>query len=334
MHKKPAVSVIVPSFKRVEQTVETIKKIYNSLGWQESFQGEVIVSDSTQDDSLKKPLMDIFGERDDFSYYNPGVKGISINKNTGAKKAKNPILIFCDSDMEVEKETILKTIETLQKDKRISALMCNVIWKGGKDDGKYDRPKEEDRFIEENGTTFVEYIYSRYMATYKEVFEDVGYYDEKVFNMRGEGSDLSTRYWRAGYPLAYNKNINVYHMAEAPDSIALRIPNPEWGVAKDIFLLAYKFGNFEEEGDYFPQNLKKIFEKHDEKSSFKLIQGIAKFFDFIIESKEEIDKQKKEMKCEYDFKFQEIFSNKEKALECINNAEKKLSNIHHKIFNN
>ncbi len=331
-NQKLGVSVIIPCYKRIEQTVETIKKIYDSNGFDKEYDAEVIITDSTEDDSLKKVLEEKFGSRENFSYHNPGKKGISINKNAGAKRAEHPLLIFCDSDMEVEKNTIPETIKTFQKDKRISALMTNVIWKGGELEGKYDRPKDEDRFIEDKGTSFVEYIYSRYTATYKEVFEDVGGYDEKVFNMRGEGSDLSTRYWRAGYPLAYNGNLNVYHMAEAPDSIALRIPNPEWGVAKDIFLLAYKFGNFESEGHYFPANLGRIFAKHGEKGHFRMLQGICKYFDFVTESKKIIDEQKTEMKCEYDFKFQEIFSDKEKVLHCIESAEQKLSKIHSRIF--
>ena len=119
-------------------------------------------------------------------------------------------------------------------------------------------------------------------------------------------------------------------MAHAPDSIALRVPHPEWGVAKDVFLLAYKFGNFEKEnGDYFLSNLERIFQ---DKGHFRVLQGLSKFFDFLVESKPKIDKQQEEMTFEYDFKFQEIFSEKEKVLQCIKNAEDKLDKIYKKVF--
>jgi glycosyltransferase involved in cell wall biosynthesis len=332
---KIGVSVIIPCYKRIDQTIRSIKKVLDSDGWNNDYNAELIIADSTEDDSLKKVLFEKFKEKfenKEFLYLHPSKRGISINKNTGAKKAKYPLLVYCDSDMEVEKNVIFDSIKRLEKDFRIAALTSTVIWKKGKKDGQLDRPKEEDRFINYKGTKFIEYIYSRYTITYKKVLLELGGYDEKVFNMRGEGSDLSTRYWRAGYPLAYDSSLKVYHRHDAPDSIALRIDHPEWSVAKDIFLLAYKFNNFEDDGLYFPKNLNKIFGKFDSMSHYRLIQGLAKHFNFIVKSKKEIDKQKKEMKPQYDFKFQEIFSNKKMLLKCIDEAQKKMKPIHKEVF--
>ena len=59
--------------------------------------------------------------------------------------------------------------------------------------------------------------------------------------MRGEGSDLSIRYWRAGYPLAYDSSIIVHHVFDTEGGIIRGVPHPEWGIAKDLLLLAYKY---------------------------------------------------------------------------------------------
>jgi len=304
------VSVIVPCYKRISQTVKTIGLIFNS----KNFEGEVIAVDSTRDNSLKKALFKKFKNKD-FSYLKPKKIGISINKNRGAKKAKHTILIFCDSDIEIEKDTILKTIKALKKQKKAAALTGRVFWKTKK---TLDRPRKEDRMIKKGNTVFVENIFSRYMATYKDVFLKVGGYDEKAFNMRGEGADLSVRYWRNGWPLVFEKSIKVYHVHEAKESIALRVKHPEWLIAKDRLLLALKYDSLDSE-DNFAETMNMIFSKFKKQGYFRVLQGIGKNIDFICKNK-----NIKAKKAEYDFKFFEVFSKKPLLEKALSRAEKKL----------
>ncbi len=279
------ISIIVPCYKRVEQTISTISLLLKSNGWGVNFEAEVIVTDCTENDSLKNAVKKEFGEL--VGYYRPKKQGVSANKNKGAEVAKNPILLFVDSDMEVEPNTINSCIDYLKKHPFVASITTNIIWRGGPNDGTFDRPKKEDRFLNCKETEFVEFIYSRFKMTYKKVFDLVGGYDEKVFNMRGEGSDLSTRYWRAGFPLAFNRDSAVHHREDAPDSVAIRVKHPEWGVAKDYLLLGYKYGNFEVENcDYFASTVAKNMTAYDsQKSHFRILQGIAKYYDLIASSK-------------------------------------------------
>ncbi|MCK5044337.1 glycosyltransferase family 2 protein [Candidatus Parcubacteria bacterium] len=329
------ISIVVPCYKRVKQTLKTIKMIFASDGWGTLYKAEVIVADVTPDNSLKQALFQKFGEKaekNEFSYIRPKKSGISTNKNIGAKKAKFPILVFCDSDMEVEKNTIMATIKALKEHKKAAAITGNIVWRGGENNGKFDRPRKEDRMVKIRKTIFIEAIYSRYVATYKEVFQAVGGYDEKVFNMRGEGSDMSIRSWRAGYPLVYDASIKAHHVANSSDSIALGIKHPEWGIAKDLLLLAYKYDILGGDHKNFVQTVKANFDKFGASGYYKIIEGIGKNLDFITKSKKEIESQKKKMKPKHDFKFLEIFSNKALYLECINKAEKKLDKIRKKAF--
>lgn len=334
-NKKVRISIIVPCYKRVQQTLKTLGLIFGSKGWEETFQGEVVVADSTRDNSLKNALLQKFKQqkaRGEFFYLKPKKVGISVNKNAGAKKARSPILIFCDSDMEVEKDTILKTIKALEKHKKAGAVMGNVFWQGGSKNGQLDRPRKEDRRIKVQGTTFIEVIYSRYIATYKKVFWEVGGYDDKVFNRRGEGSDLSIRYWRAGYPLVYDPSLTVHHVADAPDSIALGVKHPEWGIAKDLWLLAYRYGNLEDRSENFAKTIGANFDKFKGEKYYRFLQGIEKYFDFIAKNRKKIDLQKKKMKVRYAFKFLEVFSDRKQLLKCIWSAEKRLAAVRKKIF--
>lgn len=323
-------SLIMPAFKRVDQTLKSLQLILDSDGFAKEFTLEIILADSTPDATLETVVKNQFGDR--IIYTKSTTPGVASNKNQGAKIASYEILIFCDSDMEVEKDTLLKTFSALKKYPTAAGLGGRVLWRSGEKDGQIDRPREEDRRQEINGTTYIEALYSRYFVTFKKVFWEVGGYDEEVFNMRGEGSDLSIRYWRAGFPLVYDQNIIVHHVHDSPDSIALRIDHPEWGIAKDLLLLAYKYDMLG--GDYpnFQKTVKANFAKLGDESYFRLIQGIGKYLDFIVESKAKIDLQKKTLKTEYDFKFLEVFTDINLCKRVVREAEAKFINIRKSIF--
>lgn len=300
------VSIIVPTFKRVEQTVKTIQLLLD-------FDAEIIVADSTPDDSLKTAL------DTRVRYVRPTTAGIAANKNAGARAATQPILIFCDSDMEVERDTLVKTIEALKRHETAAMVGGTVIWKGGPHDGTNDRPRPEDRMKTVGATIYGEALYSRFIATYKTIFTQVGGYDESVFNMRGEGSDLSCRYWRAGYPLVYDESIVVHHVHDAPDSAALRVEHPEWGIAKDLLLLVYKYNMLD--GDY-PNFAATVVKNIPD--TYQFLQGIEKHYDLIVSVKENVDMFRKTDKPVYDFKFLEVFSQEKLFEECIAKAKERM----------
>ncbi len=325
------VSVIIPSFKRVTQTIRTIKLLLASEGIGTEYVLEVIVSDCSPDDTLQQAVFKAFG--DTVIYTRPPQAGISTNKNHGASIAKGTILIFCDSDIEVQPKTLLYTLTALQKHTSVAAITGNIVWKhGGSKEGTLDRPRKEDRMFVMGSTQYLEAIYSRYIATYKKVFDDVGGYDEEVFNMRGEGSDLSVRYWRAGFPIAYDASIVVQHVYDAPDSIALRVAHPEWGIAKDLVLLAYKYAILEDTNTNFITTVAANFAQLGERGYFAILQGIVANMDSIREAIAVIDKQKAHTKAVYPFKHLEIFSNKTMVESCIHNAQKKLAAVRKEVF--
>lgn len=324
-----SVSIVVPAYKRIEQTIKTIFLLLSSNGIDNEFQIEIIISDSSPDDLLKNALEKNFSNK--IIYTKPKKSGIATNKNQGARLASFPIIIFCDSDMEVEKNTLANTIKALQKHETAAGVGGQVIWRQGPKDGLPDRPRKEDRMITIDKTTYIEAIYSRYFATYKEVFWDVGGYDEEVFNMRGEGSDLSIRYWRAGYPLAYDSSIKVCHVHEVEGGIIRGVAHPEWGIAKDLLLLAYKY-DIDEKSKNFIKTVAANFEEFEQESYYRIIEGIKQNMDFITQVKPVIDQQKTKMKAAYDFKFLEIFSQEQLFNQCINQAKDKLSKIKQTAF--
>lgn len=318
------ISIILPCYNRIDQTIQTINLLLNSNGLGKEFLLEIIVSDSSPNNKLEIAVKEKFAEK--IKYLKPEKPGIAANKNGGAKSASHPIIIFCDSDMEVEPNTIINTINSLNKNKTAAGIGGQVVWKNGEKNGTLDRPRKEDLMLNIGNTTYIEALYSRYFATYKKVFFEVGGYDEAVFNMRGEGSDLSIRYWRAGFPLAYDSSIIAHHVFDTEGGIIRGVPHPEWGIAKDLLLLAYKY-DLSSDDKNFINSVKSNFEKYSEDGYFQIIEGIKNNLQFIIDKKPIIDEQKKNMKAKYDFKFLEIFSNQELLNKCIGSAEQLLKNF-------
>lgn len=318
-------SIIIPAYKRIQQTIKTISLLLASEGIHDIFTAEIIVSDSSPDETLKNATHDTFGNT--VIYTRPHIPGIASNKNQGARTASHPIIIFCDSDMEVENNTILNTIKALQNHKTAAGIGGQVIWRGGPKNDLHDRPRNEDRLVTIDQTTYIEAIYSRYFATYKEVFWDVGGYDEEVFNMRGEGSDLSIRYWRAGYPLVYDESIITHHVHDTEGGIIRGVDHPEWGIAKDLLLLAYKYNVLDDDNTNFAATVTSNFEISGKNGFYRIIQGIGKNYDFICKTKPIIDKHRDTMKSKYDFRFLEVFSKKEVFQICIQQAKKLLSEV-------
>lgn len=325
------ISIVIPSYKRVSQTLRTVELILNSNGINKEFSAQIIIADSSPDKELKLALENKFGNT--IVYTQPKKPGIATNKNQGARIAQYPILIFCDSDMEVEPNTLLNTILSLKHHPTAAAVTGQVVWRGGKKNGQLDRPRAEDRMITIKKTTYTEAIYSRYLATYKKVFWEVGGYDEEVFNMRGEGSDLSIRYWRAGYPLVFDSSIIVHHVYETEGGIIRGVAHPEWGIAKDLLLLAYKYDILDDKFKNFVNTVTANFKEFDSDGYYRIIQGIALNLDLITKVKSLLDKYRKESRPIYNFKFLEIFSDKKLFNKCINNAKNFLLKVRKEVFN-
>lgn len=326
----PGISIIVPAYKRLEQTIGTVQLLQAAKGWDVDFHGEIIVADCTPGPSLRRAIHKHFGQT--VRYTRPKNPGIATNKNQGARIAKFPILIFCDSDMEIEPAALQRTVQYLRTHPMAAAVGGTVLWKGGKKDGNFDRPRKEDRCWKSGNTTFVEALYSRYLATYATVFWKVGGYDERVFNMRGEGSDLSIRYWRGGFPLTYSSNIVVHHVHDAPDSIALRIQHPEQAIAKDLVLLAYKYDISGDEWKNFIHTVGANFVPLGELGFYEFLQGVTQHYDLLVRSKPILDRFKAQDRPHYNFKFLEIFSQAKLAKDCVVTSKKRLQVVRKSIF--
>lgn len=326
----PEISIIVPTFKRVDQTKKTLSLLYKSNGWNSVYIPQVVIADSTEDKSIEKMILTFSHPAP--VYVRPEKPGIAANKNAGAGKAESEVLIFCDSDMEVDSDTLLNTLIYLKEHKNIAMVGGRVIWKGGDRDGMADRPREEDRIRQVEGANYIEAIYSRFMATYKSIFWRVGGYDEEVFNMRGEGSDLSIRYWRSGFPLGYSEKIIVHHENETEGAVTRGIDHPERGIIKDLIQLGYKYGLSSTDSPNFAKTLEWITKDFKDRDKYIIIESIVNLLPYFWEKREEIEASRLNIPSEYDFKFLDVFTKKNLFSDCIGKAKEKIRDARERAF--
>lgn len=330
MDNLPKVSIVIPAYLRAEQTKKTLLNLYESTGWNSGFIPEVIVADSSPDDSVKNILPEL---KNPVPFYiRPKISGIAANKNAGAGNSRNEILIFCDSDMEVEPDALIHTLSCLLDHPQVAMVGGKVIWKGSGKEGQLDRPRKEDRMQTVNGTCFTEVIYSRFMATYRSLFFQIGGYDEELFNMRGEGSDLSIRYWRSGLPLAFDEKIIVHHVYDAPQTATRHIEHPERGIIRDLIQLGYKYGLSRDESPNFAKTLQWLTDEFGERDKYIIIESIVSLLPYFWENREKVEKCTSKIPLEYDFKFLDIFTKNSEFLECVQKAEERIREAREKAF--
>ena len=191
------VYVIIPA-KNAEQTIaKTIEAILNQ---ETKPLGIIVVDGGSTDRTVEIALR----------YSDKGVRVLkepphegnvpAIGRNLGAKFARGDILLFIDPDCLPERSLITKVLKTLSNPK---VGIYSVIVR----DGKGTILSRAWHFLQLQ----IEYDFapSRVLAVKKEIFENVGGFDETL--PTGEDNDFSYRVADLGYDIVVDKETVVLH---------------------------------------------------------------------------------------------------------------------------
>jgi glycosyltransferase involved in cell wall biosynthesis len=322
--KMKKVSVIIPAYKRVHHTDVCIDSILKSKGIGDIFDLEIVVSDASPDDSVMK-MMRKFKEFNNIKYIHEK-KPIFVgeSRRRGVNISTGDILVFSDSDIEVCPDTLSKLVKTFEKTPTAGMVTTKVIYKKGSKVGQIDRPRKEDRRIKIGSVTYQETNYGRFLGTYRKLFKHIGGYDS-IFESRGEGVDLSCRYWRAGFPIVYNKDIIVYHHHDAPDSLT-RTGDGTSKMFASLILMTYKYDINYENSPTFSGIMNHGRDFHDKKL-FDPVLASSGMLDWFVHRYKDIKKSKKALPLNYDFKPQEVFTDEERLALCISKASDRIGKL-------
>lgn len=325
-------SVVIATYKRPKETAYCLKLLGESQFLGDKFTLEVIVIDSSPDNLTKKAIESL-REKFNLNYIKLRQKTLPGKaKNIAIKKAENELIIILDSDIEVKPGTIWQMIEYLKTHLKVARMTGKSIFASGNKKGGVDRPTKWDRKVTEKDAVFIEGIYGRYEAFYKSAFLKVGGYD-LIFGACGEGTDLSVRFWRAGFPLGIDENIVAYHNTEAPESLRRADPDRMATMYRSLFLVAYKYdvGDIELSPNFVKSNQERC-AAYGDTIEFYAIVSAARSIEWFKNHYNEVIKSKKSIPTEYDFKPFDVFSNKRLLFQCLKQAREKIWPFYQKVF--
>jgi len=235
MKKKYTVSVIIPTYKRVEKLKRAIDSVLNQTftNW------EIIVIDNHSSDGTKE-LID--------NYNNPKIKilfiknngNIAKSRNYGIKKSKGKYLALLDSDdlwtpnkLQICINTLSEKIKIVYHDMYIQNNIKQIIFKKSGMCRDLKKPIYQDLIL--NGPAFP----TSSVVIEKNVFKKISFFDEKKYFITWEDYDAWIRLSKINE--GYKKINKVLGYRWADDENTLK-PNI---LIKTIFLFKKKYLNNE-----------------------------------------------------------------------------------------
>lgn len=192
-------SVIVPTYN----SGKTIKRCLEAVLCSDFKEFEVIVVDDASTDNTVEiagafPVKVVRLEKH---------SGASHARNTGQKQAKHGVLVFVDSDIMINKDTLSRIINTFEAQPEVAAIV-GILSKSHPNKDFFSRYKNlYMNYVFNRCARYIDFIYGSCYGIRKERSEP---YD--VTYSAGEDTELGMRLSNKGYRILLDKNIQVMHL--------------------------------------------------------------------------------------------------------------------------
>ena len=212
---EPVVSIITLTFNKAEFTYQYLESIiaHTDIPYE-----LIIVDNGSQDEttSLLDRLENVT------TIKNEGNLGFIKGCNQGASKARGKYLLFLNNDINVTPGWLSKLVKTIENYPKCGAVGCKLIWPNGKlqeagsiiwSDGSalgYGREGDpmhpEYSYLRE-----VDYCSGACLLVRKDIFQQLGEFDERYTPAYYEDSDLCIGIWGLGYKVLFQPDVAVFH---------------------------------------------------------------------------------------------------------------------------
>ncbi len=200
------ISIVTPAYNNPDEVRKLLESV--SLGKRDFPALEtIVVDDNSRDDSIRKVV-----EESNFAIYVrlEQNSGPAKARNIGAKLAKNDVLLFLDSDVILNRETLAKINKKMESDNSVKVI-C----------GEYDVEPENSSFSTKFKALMVRswlppgdsttVFLTRVGAIKKEVFSKLGGFNDDIKTASVEDYDFGRRLMNAGIKMHYDPSITVRH---------------------------------------------------------------------------------------------------------------------------
>lgn len=236
MNEKPKISVVVPLYNKEKAIAKTIDSILNQT--YSDFE-LIVVDDGSKDNSLQ--AVQAFNDSR-LRVIHKENGGVSSARNCGIKEAKGDFIALLDGDDLWEQTFLEEQIKLMHDFPEAGMWGVNTAFiKGGKFYKWQQGMPEGFRGYVENffGTHHNDLFCSSSVVIHREVFEKVGYFDERV--SASEDLDMWFRII-LHYPIVFYDKVLVYYNLDAENRVAsdtgVRVP-----LTKDMRYYIEKFSD-------------------------------------------------------------------------------------------
>ena len=215
-YEEPKVSIIIPVHNQWEYTYNCLKSIKENT---KDTEYEIIIADDVSTDLTK----DINNFIENITVIrNENNLGFLKNCNNAVKYARGKYIHFLNNDTNVQKNWLSSLIELIESNEKIGMVGSKlvypdgilqeaggIIWEdaSGWNYGRMDDPqKSEYNYVKE-----VDYISGVSIMIRKELWEEIGGFDERYTPAYCEDSDLAFEVRKKGYKVVYQPFSCVVH---------------------------------------------------------------------------------------------------------------------------
>ena len=234
------ISIVVPLYNKENAISATISSVLNQTYTDFEM---IVVDDGSIDESLKV-VQSIHDERIHLIHKENG--GVSSARNRGIKEAKGQFIALLDGDDLWDPKFLEEQVKLIQEFPKAAMWGVNTAFIRNGNIYLWEQGVQENyRGYVENyfGTKHNDLFCSSSVVIRKEIFEHVGYFDERI----GSSEDLDMWYRIIlKYPIVFCNKVLVYYNQDAENRVAYDT-NVRFPLTKDI---KYYFDKFNEEFDH------------------------------------------------------------------------------------
>jgi GT2 family glycosyltransferase len=224
-------SIIIINYKTPELTRKCIEKIFTDPGIRDY---EIIVVDNDSGDNSKEHILDPFPEVNWIE--NSENSGFGRANNLGAQMATGDYLLFLNSDVFVEANTIAICLKEMKSNSMIGALGCTLRNPDGTSQksqfyhvGTYSGIMKDNlilsKFFRFDGKE-LQGLMGAFLMIPSALYHELKGFDPDFF-MYSEELELCHRIRKRGYRLAYTDNTFALHEHGASSS-------PDWSLKQNL----------------------------------------------------------------------------------------------------
>ncbi|MDJ0680030.1 MAG: tetratricopeptide repeat protein [Xenococcaceae cyanobacterium MO_167.B52] len=213
--ENPLVSIVLILYNRAELTLSCLDSILHN-----SFKDlEVVIIDNNSSDRTNELLDRIHGAK---IVRNPENRHFLLASNQAGEIATGKYLLFLNNDAQILGNSIKAAVETIESDENIGAVggkiilpdgtlqeAGSIIWKDGSclGYGRGDDPESSlYRFQRE-----VDYCSGAFLLTPRDLFIELGKFDEAYQPAYYEETDYCVRLHKAGKKIIYDPKVAILH---------------------------------------------------------------------------------------------------------------------------